>query len=56
MLDLLGEKIRQLAHNDVIVLGQASMARVLPTLPPELADKVLTSPTLAVQKSREALG
>jgi hypothetical protein len=32
------------------------MTRVLPTLPTELAAKVLTSPTLAVSKSREALG
>jgi Asp/Glu/hydantoin racemase len=52
---LLGEKIAAYADKDVIVLGQASMARVLPTLPPALAEKVLTSPTLAVAKSREAL-
>lgn len=53
---LLGEKIAAFADRDVIVLGQASMARVLPTLPTELAAKVLTSPTLAVTKSKEALG
>lgn len=52
---LLGEKIAAFADRDVIVLGQASMARVLPSLPPELAKKVLTSPTLAVAKSKEAL-
>jgi Asp/Glu/hydantoin racemase len=53
---LLGERIRALADNDVVVLGQASMARVLPTLPAELAERVLTSPTLAVATSKRALG
>jgi|SRR5579884_1790046 len=52
---LLGEKIRAMADKDVIVLGQASMARVLPTLPEELAARVVTSPTLAVQTSRRLL-
>jgi len=52
---LLGEKIAAFADRDVIVLGQASMARVEPTLPADLAAKVLTSPTLAVTKSKEAL-
>jgi Asp/Glu/hydantoin racemase len=52
---LLGEKIRAYADRDVIVLGQASMARVLPTLPAELAARTLTSPTLAVETARRAL-
>ena len=51
----LGEKIRAYADRDVIVLGQASMARVLPTLPPNLAARTLTSPTLAVETSRRAI-
>jgi Asp/Glu/hydantoin racemase len=51
----LGQKIRAYADRDVIVLGQASMARVLPTLPPELAARTLTSPTLAVETARRAL-
>jgi Asp/Glu/hydantoin racemase len=52
---LLGEKIAAYADREVIVLGQASMARVLPTLPPELAARTLTSPTLAVETARQAL-
>ena len=52
---LLGAKIRAFADKDVIVLGQASMARVVPTLPPELRERVLTSPTLAVHTSRRLL-
>jgi hypothetical protein len=51
----LGEKIRAYADRDVIVLGQASMARVLPTLPPDLAARTLTSPTLAVETARRAI-
>jgi hypothetical protein len=51
----LGERVRAYADKDVIVLGQASMARVLPTLPPELAARTLTSPTLAVETSRRAI-
>jgi hypothetical protein len=31
------------------------MARVVPTLPAELRERVLTSPTLAVQTSRRLL-
>ena len=41
---------------EAFVLGQASMARVLPTLPPKLAAKTLTSPTLAVETARRAIG
>jgi Asp/Glu/hydantoin racemase len=53
---LLGQRIAAYADRDVIVLGQASMARVLPTLPPELAARTLTSPTLAVETARRAIG
>jgi hypothetical protein len=34
---------------DTIVLAQASMARVMDQLPPELQSKVLSSPDLAIQ-------
>jgi Asp/Glu/Hydantoin racemase len=51
----LSEKIRAYADRDVIVLGQASMARVLSTLPPDLAARTLTSPTLAVETARRAI-
>jgi Asp/Glu/hydantoin racemase len=53
---LLGERIEAMAERDVIVLGQASMARVVPTLPAELAGRVLTSPGLAVEEARRVLG
>ena len=53
---LLGERIRALSDRDVIVLGQASMARVLPALPADLAAKVLTSPGLAIAEARRLLG
>ena len=53
---LLGERIRAMADRDVIVLGQASMARVVSTLPAELAGRVLASPGLAVAEARRALG
>jgi len=42
------------AEVDVVVLAQASMARVLPLLPPGGAP-ILTSPELAVRHAREAL-
>ena len=42
------------AEVDVVVLAQASMARVLPSLPPGGAP-ILTSPELAVRHAREAL-
>lgn len=40
---------------DVVVLAQASMARVLPRLPREQQEKCLTSPPLAMERVREAL-
>ncbi|HUX85767.1 MAG TPA: aspartate/glutamate racemase family protein [Chloroflexota bacterium] len=53
---LLAEQIRAMGDRDVIVLGQASMARVIPTLPEDLAARVLTSPGLAVAEARRVLG
>jgi aspartate/glutamate racemase len=42
--------------NDVIVLAQASMARVLPNLPERIQGKFLTSPRLAMGQVKTALG
>jgi hypothetical protein len=41
---------------DVVVLAQASMARVLPAVPESVRAKCLTSPPLAVESVAEALG
>ena len=43
------------ADNDVVVLAQASMARVLPRLPADRQARVLTSPAFAVQDVAERL-
>jgi Asp/Glu/hydantoin racemase len=43
------------AQVDVVVLAQASMARVLPRLPEALRDKFLVSPPLAIQQVKAAL-
>lgn len=40
---------------DVVVLAQASMARVLTELPPPQQEKCLTSPRLAIERVRQAL-
>jgi Asp/Glu/hydantoin racemase len=40
---------------DVVVLAQASMARVLPRLAQEQQEKCLTSPRLAIERVRQAL-
>jgi Asp/Glu/hydantoin racemase len=40
---------------DVVVLAQASMARVLPRLPQALQDRCLTSPPLAMDRVRQVL-
>jgi Asp/Glu/hydantoin racemase len=42
-------------ENEVVVLAQASMARVLPRLPEGIRDKFLTSPPLAIQSLKAAL-
>ena len=49
--------LRELSqHNDVIVLAQASMARVADSLPPgELACPVLSSPRLALERAARLL-
>jgi len=48
--DLLAATLEQAAmRSDVVVLAQASMARVLPRLPASQQDKFLVSPPLAVE-------
>lgn len=51
---VLAEALTGLAETvDVVVLAQASMARVLPRLPEALQAKFLTSPRLAVERVKE---
>jgi Asp/Glu/hydantoin racemase len=40
---------------EVVVLAQASMARVVASLPPELQDKFLSSPRLGMERVRQVL-
>jgi Asp/Glu/hydantoin racemase len=54
--NLLVEKLQELAHAvDVIVLAQASMARVLPRLSAADQDKVLVSPRLAMERVKDVI-
>jgi Asp/Glu/hydantoin racemase len=54
--NLLVEKLQELARMvDVIVLAQASMARVLPRLSTAGQDKVLVSPRLAMERVRNII-
>jgi Asp/Glu/hydantoin racemase len=53
---VLSEALTRLAETvDVVVLAQASMARVLPRLPDALQAKFLTSPRLAIERVKEAI-
>lgn len=53
---ILAEALSGLARQvDVVVLAQASMARVLPRLPEALQDSFLTSPRLAMERLRAVL-
>jgi Asp/Glu/hydantoin racemase len=53
---LLSEALETLATQvDVVVLAQASMARVLPRLPEVLRDKFLTSPQLGMARVKATL-
>jgi Asp/Glu/hydantoin racemase len=53
---LLAATLQTLAERvDVVVLSQASMARVLPKLPQALQDKFLSSPRLGMLRVRDAL-
>jgi len=54
--DLLIEKLRELASTaDVVVLAQASMARVLPSLSTIEQDKFLSSPRFAMEQVKNVL-
>ncbi len=52
----LAEALTALADKvDVVVLAQASMARVVATLPEEIRDKFLSSPRLGMERMRQVL-
>lgn len=52
--ELLAEKLKELAAEvEIVVLAQASMARGVKTLPPEMKDKFLTSPELGIKNALE---
>lgn len=54
--NLLVEKLQELARTvDVIVLAQASMARVLPRLSAADRDKILVSPRLAMERVKNVI-
>jgi Asp/Glu/hydantoin racemase len=54
--EALAAELAELAPKvDVVVLAQASMARVLPRLPQEQREKCLASPPLAMERVRQAL-
>jgi Asp/Glu/hydantoin racemase len=53
---ILAEALSQLAEQvDVVVLAQASMARVIPRLPEAQQEKVLSSPRLAMERVRQVV-
>jgi aspartate/glutamate racemase len=55
--ELLVAKLTELAQKtDVVVLAQASMARVLNCLPAHLSTRFLTSPQMGLEKVREVIG
>jgi Asp/Glu/hydantoin racemase len=52
----LADALTTLAANvDLVVLAQASMARVVPSLPAEIQGQFLSSPRLAMERMREML-
>jgi aspartate/glutamate racemase len=54
--DALAEKLLELVHVvDVVVLAQASMARVIPSLPADVQGLFLTSPQMGMERVREVL-
>jgi Asp/Glu/hydantoin racemase len=54
--NLLVEKLHELASTrDIVVLAQASMARVLPRLSPAEQDKILVSPRLAMERVQNTI-
>jgi hypothetical protein len=54
--NLLIQNLQELARQvDVVVLAQASMARVLPGLPAAERAKIMSSPRLAVERVRDVI-
>ena len=54
--NLLIEKLQELAREtDIVVLAQASMARVLPRIPAAERDKFMSSPRLAMERVRDQM-
>ncbi|MDQ4078001.1 MAG: aspartate/glutamate racemase family protein [Chloroflexota bacterium] len=54
--EVLAEALEQLAQEvDVVVLAQASMARVLPRLPESQRERFLTSPQLAMARVKQVV-
>ena len=54
--NLLVEKLQELARTtNVVVLAQASMARVLPRLSPADQDKILVSPRIAMERVQNVI-
>lgn len=53
---ILIKALKELADKvDIVILAQASMARVIPLLPAEIRDKFLSSPVLAMQRVKAVL-
>jgi Asp/Glu/hydantoin racemase len=53
--DLVATLLELVKDVDVVVLAQASMARVIPNLPADVQDKFLTSPRLGMERVRTVL-
>ena len=54
--NMLVEKLQELASTlDIVVLAQASMARVLPRLSPADQDRILVSPRLAMERVQNTI-
>ncbi len=53
--DLMQVLVEIAKETDVVVLAQASMARVLPSLPAEIQDKFLTSPRMGMERVKAVL-
>jgi aspartate/glutamate racemase len=54
--NLLVQSLQELARQvDIVVLAQASMARVLPGLPPAERTRIMSSPRLAMEQVRDVI-
>lgn len=54
--DLVSTLLELVKDVDVVVLAQASMARVVPNLPADVQDKFLSSPRLGMERVKAVLG